>query len=330
MHRARAVLLAGALACAACTGANPAYRGAVPAEDAQTIPADESPPPDSAVGRADTAARPMDAAPLPADAAAIQSPLDAGSSPDRAPDLGRDLARDLGPPPASLLAYWSFDDGPATGGAQDWSGRNHHGKLENLTSAMAWAPGRMGGTAFSIPAMPAATAPPPRARVDATPAIDGLSAFTISVWFYRTAVPANTHDPIISRQLGTSNNEVFNLTCNNHDLIIYIPPAPTGGSQVTFEVRAGNVCLPMTWVHAAATYNGTLLRLFVNGGQVGEKSFPNRLRSSPGAPVFIGANQNSNFVEVFEGLIDELALFSTALTPAQIADLHRGATPFNL
>jgi hypothetical protein len=315
MHRSMAVLLTGALA--ACTGPNPAYHGPSVAPDALEPPSADS------------------TQPLPRDSAGSRLDAEAAATPDAAPPdasaprPSADVRADLGPAPSSLLGYWPFDDGPATGRAEDWSGRNHHGTLQDLTSAKAWAPGRAAGMALSVPAA-SGTSSLPRVRVAETAAIDGLQAFTISAWFYRTAVPANVHDSIISRQLGTGNNEVFNLTCNNHDLIIYIPPAPTGGSQMTFEVRAGNVCLPRTWVHAAATYNGTVLRLFVNGAQVGMNSFSGRLRSSPGAPIYIGANQNSNFLESFEGLIDDVALFSTALLAPDIDKLFKGATPFEL
>lgn len=329
-HLATAVLLTGALG--ACTAPNLAYNGpaardsgapAAPEIDAGRPPIRDTAAPLSKpdAGAPDTSVATPDAgaAPRPplADAAAPAVP-----SPDLRPDLGA--------PPAGLLAYWTFDDGPSTRSARDWSGRDRHGVLENLDLASAWAAGRPGqGMALSLPAVTNA-AQPPRVRVSQTTDIDSLQAFTISVWFYRTAVPANTHDPIISRQLGTNNNEVFNLTCNEDDLIIYIPPAPTGGSQITFEVRAQNICLLKTWVHAAATYNGRTLSLFVGGMPAGQRDFPDRLRASPGAPIFIGANQNSTFTETFEGLIDEVSLFSRALSPAEIGTLASGGTPFDL
>jgi hypothetical protein len=329
--------LAPLLACAAlgagCTAANPAYRG--PAEATQDPDQDEGPMSGPTDAAAADAARPTPDlatdrmvnasadAPAPTTRDSAAAPPDAPPPDTRPIDARPPDARPLVVAPAgSLLGYWPLDDGINSRTAQDLSDNRNHGTLENLDPIGAWLPGQY-GMALSFP--PAAGTSLPRVRIPATTAIDQLREFTIAAWFYRTAVPpAGTHDPVISRQYGTSNAEVFNITCNAHDLIVYIPGT---GSQVNFEVRAPNIAVARTWVHAAATYDGRFLRLFANGAQVGERDFPDRLRSSPGAPIYLGANQNSTFQENFEGLIDEVVLYSKALPAASIRALFEGASP---
>jgi hypothetical protein len=228
---------------------------------------------------------------------------------------------------AGLVGYWSFEGGGGTM-ARDWSGNENHGYLENLTP-QAWVAGRTGtgSTALMFPPIPAGGLPP-AVRIPWTQAIDDMRAFTLSAWFYRTAAPANVHDSVISRQLDNTNYEIFNITCNNQDLIVYIPGM---SPQVNFEARYANTAVLRSWVHVAATYDGATLRLYVHGlEKVVRPNFTNRLRSSPGKPIYIGANVNSSFTETFEGMIDDVALFSEALPPDQISKLAGGSTPFQL
>jgi hypothetical protein len=306
----------------ACSEPNPAYRSPrlaspAPAEDAG-----------ASGGRGATdAGRPDLRSPLP-DAPAFASPDASPAVPDASSTPGLDAAP-VARAPSALLAFWSFDERDTGGVVPDSSGNGYPGTLENITPAMAWVTSQR-GVALSVPPIASASRPP-RVRVAPTAALDALRAFTISAWFYRTAVPANTHDSIISRQLGEGNAEVFNLTCNNHDLIIYIPAVTPGmGSQVTFEARAPDICVRDRWVHAAATYDGRWLRLFADGKEVASRDFPDRLRPAPGKPVYIGANQNMGFTETFEGWLDDVALFSVALPATDVQRLAGGTSPLDL
>jgi hypothetical protein len=84
------------------------------------------------------------------------------------------------------------------------------------------------------------------------------------------------------------------------------------------------------WIHGAATYDGRYLRIYVNGTQIAVSDFPDRLVSSPGTPVYIGTNKNPVTNEAFNGLIDEVALYSYALSAAAIGRLAGGATPLEV
>ncbi|WP_218136248.1 LamG-like jellyroll fold domain-containing protein [Nonomuraea jiangxiensis] len=74
--------------------------------------------------------------------------------------------------------------------------------------------------------------------------------------------------------------------------------------------------LPLnTWSHLAATYDGSALRLYVNGIQVAQTARTGNIRAD-NAPLRIGGN--SVWGEYFSGLIDEVRVYNRALTPAQI------------
>ncbi|MEV4473439.1 LamG-like jellyroll fold domain-containing protein [Nonomuraea sp. NPDC049504] len=74
--------------------------------------------------------------------------------------------------------------------------------------------------------------------------------------------------------------------------------------------------LPLnTWSHLAATYDGTTLRMYVNGTEVATNVIGGDLRTGTG-PLRIGGNGGSG--EHFGGQIDEVRIYARALTPAEI------------
>jgi hypothetical protein len=65
-----------------------------------------------------------------------------------------------------------------------------------------------------------------------------------------------------------------------------------------------------TWAHLAATYDGTTIRLYVNGVQVATGAQTAAISTSTSA-LAIGANF---YGEYFNGLIDEVRIYNRALT----------------
>jgi hypothetical protein len=83
----------------------------------------------------------------------------------------------------------------------------------------------------------------------------------------------------------------------------------------------GPSALPVnTWTHLAATYDGSFVRLYVNGVQVASAARTGDLATST-LPLFIGGNTYYGYY--FAGLIDDVRVYNRALTPAQIqADMN--------
>ena len=79
--------------------------------------------------------------------------------------------------------------------------------------------------------------------------------------------------------------------------------------------------LPLnTWTHIATTYDGTTLRLSVNGVQVGQLAYSGAITTSTGA-LKIGGN--AVWGECFQGDIDEVRIYNRALTATEIqADMN--------
>jgi hypothetical protein len=85
---------------------------------------------------------------------------------------------------------------------------------------------------------------------------------------------------------------------------------------------AGPSALPLaTWTHLAGTFDGSTLRLYVNGTQVATRALTGSLAASTEA-LSIGGN--AVWGEWFQGRIDEVRVYSRVLTAADIqADMTR-------
>ena len=92
---------------------------------------------------------------------------------------------------------------------------------------------------------------------------------------------------------------------------------PLGQIDVGGERNAvGSAALPLNaWSHLAATFDGAAVRLFVNGVQAGSLSFSGSMAASTGVLRLGG---NGVWGEWFAGLIDEVRVYSRALSATEI------------
>ncbi len=82
---------------------------------------------------------------------------------------------------------------------------------------------------------------------------------------------------------------------------------------------SGNYVMPVgQWVHIAVTFNGSTAIFYVNGTQTGSGSFSFGPKTD--STVEIGCDNASGY-NSFNGSLDEVRLYNTALTPAEIKAL---------
>jgi hypothetical protein len=136
------------------------------------------------------------------------------------------------------------------------------------------------------------------------------NTFTIEAWVYHNTLPGSVQRYVT---LGA------NIACIRHDganspgqLHFYIKRA--NGS--TWDIRVNDALQTGQWYHVAGTFNGTTMILYLNGLEVGS--------SNPSEPELYANNgvvRISSPGECMNGLIDEVRVWNTARTAAEITGL---------
>jgi hypothetical protein len=199
--------------------------------------------------------------------------------------------------PPGLVAAYGFDE---TSGATatDASGNGHIGTLTGATRSPS---GRFGGALSFDGINDWVTVP------DAN-ALDLTTGITMSAWVNPAAVGSAYRTVLMKEQPG---GLIYTLYAGDGT------GRPSAHVFTTSEQRtSGPANTPLnTWTHLASTWDGATLRLFVNGTQVSTHAVPGTLRTSTGV-LRIGGT--SVWPEWFSGRIDEVRLYSRALSVAEI------------
>jgi hypothetical protein len=200
----------------------------------------------------------------------------------------------------ALVAAYGFEEG--TGGTTaDNSGSGRTGTLNGAN----WTPDGRHGKALSFNGtsnwVTVADAAPLRLT----------TGMTLEAWVYPTAA-APDWSTVVLKERGTAGMSYALYAADGAAR----PPAGYIYRSGTDYNATGTSNLPLnTWTHLAATYNGSIIRLYVDGTQVATRSVSGSMGTST-SPLRIGGN--NVWGEYFTGRIDEVRIYNNALTQAQI------------
>jgi len=102
---------------------------------------------------------------------------------------------------------------------------------------------------------------------------------------------------------------------------------PAGGAIFggTESYVSGTNAIPLnTWTHLASTYDGTTLKIYVNGNLSSTKTVSGAVQSNSN-PLRIGGNYP--YGQFFEGKIDEVRVYNRALSQGEIQTTMNTALP---
>ena len=198
--------------------------------------------------------------------------------------------------PSGLVAAYAFDEGSGTT-VSDASGNGHNGTISNAT----WAATGKFGKALQFNGGNALVSVPSAAQLQLS------TGMTLEAWVNPSAVSATWQDVIYKG----NDNYYLEATSTNASK----PDAGmiAGGS---YADAVGTAALPAnSWSYLTETYDGSTLKLYVNGTQVASVAHTGAIASSTNA-LQIGGD--TIYSQYFAGLIDEVRIYNVALTAGQI------------
>jgi len=145
----------------------------------------------------------------------------------------------------------------------------------------------------------------------------GNMPMSVDMWVYRTSTSQTQHFIGKRADCNGDGNGTYQMGL---DFVV------SGDCGLFFgqpDVLANNVCsgvdLPLnTWTHLAGTFDGSTIRLYMNGQLIGQQTGAS-LGPSNTAPLLIGATSLAcNPFYPTGGLIDEVEMFNRALSQTEI------------
>ena len=204
-----------------------------------------------------------------------------------------------------LVSYWKLNEGTGTKTVD--SVVNRSGTLGN---GAKWTTGQS-GYAVTMDGVDDFIALP---SIQIT-----TSAITLAGWVKNSSFPTGVAQRFISKAVDSTEQK----TC------WMLGQANNGQNRLSFRLRtsaltttltAATGTLPLnTWYHAAATYDGINMRLYLNGVQVASVAKSGSLAPCLDVPLHIGRSpEGSNYLR---GAIDDVRIYSSALNATEIQAL---------
>jgi hypothetical protein len=212
-------------------------------------------------------------------------------------------------PPEGLVSWWAAD-----GNAIDSSGSNH-GMIWNGVNFTDGVTGK----AFSFDGIDDYVEVPDEASLSLT------NSLTIEAWINPRSL-SHRYPAIVKKtglRGGPSTTHGYTL-----EFIDRIPQVVLGlyvGDQ-WFSSPPANVPVGTnTWSHVVATYDGSWIRMYLNGTEIGPATYgPGSIMLSDN-PLNIGRDPGhpTDPDRYFDGLIDDVRIYNRALTADEIRSIYR-------
>jgi hypothetical protein len=216
-------------------------------------------------------------------------------------DMATPVAAPAAPTPSGLVAAYAFDAGSGTTAA-DASGQGNTGTIANAT----WTTAGHSGAALSFNGTNAMVS------VADAPELDLTTAMTLEAWVKPTTTGAVWRTAVLKESGGDLAYGLYAASDSGPPSANVVVP---GVAPTDTYVRGTSAPAVNTWTHVAATYNGSTLRIYVNGVQQASKAVTGSLATSTGA-LRIGGNAVWN--EWFAGAIDDVRVYNRALSATEI------------
>jgi hypothetical protein len=149
---------------------------------------------------------------------------------------------------------------------------------------------------------------------------------TVSYWIQGTPDPSNV-DHTISKQTGSgSNQDGWNCALQqNTSEPAFILKNGSGSNQCL--LNSGETALADEWYNVVSVYNGSLIRIYMNGVLTSETECVTEIGDNTNSLQIGSCTWATTFPNVvsFTGVIDDIAIYNRALTYFEVSEMFDGS-----
>ncbi len=148
------------------------------------------------------------------------------------------------------------------------------------------------------------------------------NAITMELWFKAASFyPNDGAVNCLLRKNVTAGAENFFLRFRTYQvkpMVEMCPSLRVGILQASYAFKIGQ------WYHLAGTYDGSAMKVFVNGVQIAEEKFAGRMATDESDLVIGKGDSQWSMGEFFDGMIDEVRLWNVARSSQEIQSAMNG------
>jgi hypothetical protein len=221
---------------------------------------------------------------------------------------------------ANLVALWSLDE--SSGTRYDYTTNNND--LTDINSV---------GSSTAAPREGTASADFERNNgeyltlTDASQTgLDITGSLSIGCWCKPESLTDLTSHVLVGKYNTSTSDRSYRLSLSNYSGNYYAECRLSNDGAAYTTGYGATAISAGTWVHLVAVYDGTDIRVYVNGaldsnGANNPKTYSSGIHNG-GAPFRLGAQGNGTWL--YDGLIDEAFVFNRALSAAEVAAIYSG------
>lgn len=213
------------------------------------------------------------------------------------------------PAPVGLVSWFAAD-----GNALDSRSRNNG----TLQGGATFAAGKV-GQAFQFPANGSS-----EVDVPDSPSLNFTNALTVEAWVNpSTPNTSVSFTPIVDKGFnnGSPNTYLLNFDPATRKVAFVIGSGGAGNATVATSVNP----IPLnTYTYVVGTYDGTTVRLYING--VLDASQAGTISSLAPSGTGLAIGRSAGFFNTFYGAIDEVSLYNRTLSASEIQAIFNSGT----
>ncbi len=203
---------------------------------------------------------------------------------------------------AGLVGHWSFDGSNPT---TDSSGQNNQGTLNGSPSIVDGP----NGNALNF------NSKSDYLEVADSSSLDVSDEITISAWIR----PESRATQYVIKKADRNQTDGFELSLSSSGRVFVRFNGDSSGNDFRLDSTSRYPTDGSTWMHVAATYDGSTIRLYINGELEASQSASFQIATND-LPLAIGAGHNGD--RGYVGAMDDVRIYSQAISQQEILNLY--------